>query len=128
MAEHVKNPRTSRDTRVRKRREIVLNVPSHSVRRQSDHRLTLTLASKRLGGISPKILEILAQKHNIPLDQSADLILVSVRSLRQLERLPEVRAIQEMTKLSYLGHEMTEEGLRILSETRPGPLPWQQNR
>jgi hypothetical protein len=114
MPEHAKK-HVKHSRRQARRTSPRLSVSSH----------TLTEVSKHLGGIPPRVLEVLAQKHNIRLKNSGGLVWVSARSWGQLKCLPEVQAIQEMAKLSDLGREMTDEELRILSETRPGRLPWQ---
>lgn len=81
-------------------------------------------AAKRVGVISPKIVEALAQRHHMALKKDGTHQLISTRTLNQLRQLPEIGAIHQMAQLDDMGGEMTDEEIRELSETRPGRLPW----
>jgi len=81
-------------------------------------------AAKRLGVISPRIVEALGQRHHIALKKDGTRLYISAHAWNQLRQLPEIEAMNQMAQLDDWGGEMTDAELRELSETRPGRLPW----
>lgn len=82
-------------------------------------------AAKQLGDISPRVVEVLVQRHHMVLKKSGTRQFISAHALNQLRQLPEIESMNQMAQLDDWGREMTDAELRELSEARPGRLPWQ---
>lgn len=86
--------------------------------------MLLTQLANEWGGIAPRVLEVLANKHHIPLRKTDGGVWVSAWTRRKLARLPEVQRMRQMAALDDLGGDLTEVELHVLSTTQPGQLPW----
>lgn len=121
MTEHARKPRS--------RRGSVLGAPSSKIIRPKRRLLRseiLQVTADRLGGISPRVLDALIKKHNIPLEKPDGTISIR-RTVARLRRLPEIQAIRAMATLDAVGGDLSDEELREISETRSGRLPWKTN-
>lgn len=89
--------------------------------------LKLRDVSAVLGGISPRVLTLLAKKYAIPLQSSRGSIWIKPRDVAQLRSLREVQLIQKANADDTLGRDLTIAEMHEISQSRRRQPPWTIN-
>lgn len=76
----------------------MVRTPSHKPRTLQVYRTVPSVAAN-LGGVSPRLIEILAAKHNIELKSVEGGTVISEQAWSQLRRVPEMRNMIKMARL-----------------------------